>query len=509
MQKFASLTKVFSIVVLSFFVISSFNYYSHSVDLEYWELPLTPDVLALRERIDSIIEFYEPYDYDIGLRIMSLCLPQTFYELNIDKPLIPASNLKLITTAVAYAKLGADFTWQTHFYTNTTGNLYIKASGDPTWSDMLRNGSINRAIRSIADSLRANGLSTIDGDIVIDSGSFHEFNMGVGWREGNRLHAFSAMPSAIAFNENTVQIQIRPTTPGNPANISLFPVNAGFNIINNVNTTTNRRQQGFSFVADSLSNSVKVSGSIWEHSRTQHRTIATPVPEQYALYVIRERLREHGITVKGDILYENFSERDPTLRHFTELFSIHSAPIAGVMNEINKASNNFMANQLFLTIGELYNDAQQTENIIKTWLSTNNVPVDSLRMYDGSGLSYKNRSTVNQLTRILRIAHNSEWRDDFYSSMAISGRDGTLRNAFNCEVLNRQVHAKTGFIVGARGLTGFIRTADGEMLGFSLMVNKEGSRLRNFNRIAERILLELATFSRDECLLAKISETRL
>jgi D-alanyl-D-alanine carboxypeptidase/D-alanyl-D-alanine-endopeptidase (penicillin-binding protein 4) len=505
MSKLVSLTKVVLFSLLCVLCVSSFNFQiinNITSDTPRFHLPPTPDILELRERIDRILESYESFGYTIGLSVVSLDIPQVFYDLEKDTPLVPASNLKVITTAVGLDQFGSDFVWETDFFTGSTNNLYIRASGDPTWTDMLNRGSLNRLFRSIADSLRANGITTISGDIVIDPGTFSDFPLGVGWRETNRIQAYSALSSAIAFNENTVQAVIRPTTVGNRATISLSPVNTGFTIINNVNTTANRNSQGISFATEATRNAVRISGNIWDRSRPQYRTFAIPVPADYALHLFRTRLQEQGITIRGNVQYRRFTEENPTLSRYTRIFTIESLPLPRVLDEVNKRSNNFMSNQLFLTIGDVHNNAGDTENIIKRWLRFNSVAADSLMMFDGSGLSYENRCTVGLLTSILKVMYDTDNFEVFHNSLAISGQDGTLRNVFNCETLNRKVHAKTGFILGVRGLTGYIRTADGEMLGFSLIINHEGSRIRNFNRIAEAILLELATFTRGDYLLS-------
>jgi len=499
--KYNKFIKILLVSVFCIFISSSFNTQTHD-EIEEFILPITPDILELRERIDSILESYNSFDLDIALSIISLDLPQVFYELEAETPFVPASNLKVITSAVALDKFGSDFKWETDFYTSNTNNLYIRASGDPTWNDMLYRGSINRLFRSIADSLRANDITNISGNVIIDPGTFSDFPLGKGWRERNRIEAYSSLSSALAFNENTVQARIRPSTAGNRANISLFPSNNGFNIVNNVTTTADRNNTGISFDTDQASNTVRVSGRIWERSRPQYRTFAIPIPDDYALNLFRTRLQEQGITINGDVRYHRFTAENPSLSRYTRIFTIESMPIPRVLDEINKRSNNFMSNQLFLTIGDVHNNAGDTENIIKRWFQTNNISADSLMMFDGSGLSYENRTTVGMLTSVLKLMYQSEHFDVFHNSMAISGQDGTLRNVFRCETLNREVHAKTGFILGVRGLTGYIRTADGEMLGFSLIINREGSRIRNFNQIAERVLLELAIFERGDYLLA-------
>jgi D-alanyl-D-alanine carboxypeptidase/D-alanyl-D-alanine-endopeptidase (penicillin-binding protein 4) len=168
-----------------------------------------------------------------------------------------------------------------------------------------------------------------------------------------------------------------------------------------------------------------------------------------------------------------------------------------VVYEINKSSNNFMANQLFLTIGDKVDSASQTETLIKQWLKGNRTSADNLKMYDGSGLSVHNRCSVDVLTRVLKIMHSSKWSAEYVNSLSITGKDGTLRNVFQHNLLQNKVYAKTGFIMGARALTGYIKTLDNEMLAFSLIINKENSRIGNFNEIAEKILVELALFHRE------------
>ena len=462
--------------------------------LDYY--PITPEIISLRERIDAILEDYASFEYTIGLKIVSIDVPQIFYELDSDLALAPASNLKVITSAAGFELLGADFQWTTDFFVSPANNLYIRASGDPTWSDSYSRNRLNNITKSIADSLKSHGFSTINNIIVSPSG-FNSAELGLGWRLENRLHAYSAKSSALAFNDNSVQIRISPTTAGSNARINLHPVNAGFKVINNVRTTTNRNSQGFNFSAEQDSNTVTVMGNIWVNSRPQYRTIAVPRPDLYSLDVLSGKLKEYGIRINGRIYHDTLLPRDISSNRYEKKFSLYSPPLYEVAEEINKRSNNFITNQLFLTIEDQNTWSVDSEKIIKQWLLSQNAVVDSLKMYDGSGLSYLNTTTADLLVDVLRIMSKSEWADEFKMSMAISGIDGTLKNALNDERLNNRVYAKTGFISGVRGLTGYIYTQENELLAFSFIVNKEGSRITNFNRIIERVLIELFEFKRD------------
>ena len=492
------IVKLIFFITACVFLTSSLDYqdYIHEVEQETAEvwLPPTDDIIHLRERIDNIISSYDSFEYDYGLRIISLEVPQVFYEYQIDKPFMPASNMKIITTAAAFDLLGRDFAWVTEFYRDEQDNIYLKASGDPT---INRHSDINHFFKSITDSLKIRGIRVIQGDLIIEPSGFNDSGIGYGWKEENSHFTYSAKPSALPFFENTIQIKISPSNIERRPYISLYPAHVGFEIVNDMTTVGNNRG-GLWFEMDPYSNRITFHGSIWLRSKPQYRTLAVQKPELYALEVIREKFRENQITIEGNIYYNTLPEQENNIETLEKLFQIETPKFIEVVNEINKRSNNFMANQLFMTIGERFESSNQAEDVIKNWLRANNISPDSLKMYDGSGLSIYNQSTANILSSTLRFMYNSDWSEDFMNSMAVSGRDGTLRNSFQNDKLRHKVFGKTGFIIGARALSGFIRTQDDEMLAFSIIINKEGSRIRNFNQIIERVLIELATFEREK-----------
>ena len=496
LYKMIKLVKIFICIIACIFLTSSFDYKNYINELELnigevW-LPPTEDILLLRERIDNILSSYASFEYDFGIRVVSLDVPQAFYEHQIDRAFIPASNMKIITTAAAFDMLGSDFVWTTEFYQDEEQNIHLKASGDPT---INRHTDINHFFTSIADSLKNHGLSTIKGDLVIEACGFNDCEIGYGWKEENSHFTYSAKPSAIPFFENSIQIKITPSSTGRKPNISLYPVDVGFEIINQMTTRANNRGSLW-FETDHDSNKITLHGSIWQRSKPQYRTLAIQKPELYALEVIREKLSENQIIIEGNIYYNTLPEPEYDIETLEKLFQIETPKFLEVVNEINKRSNNFMANQLFITIGEQFESSNQSEIIIKNWLRANKISPDSLKMYDGSGLSMYNQCTVNIISSTLKLMYNSDSSEMFMSSFAISGMDGTLRNSFQDPILHHKVYAKTGFIISARALSGYIKTQDEEMLAFSIIINKDNSRIRNFNQIIEKILIELATFER-------------
>jgi len=498
MVKVSKLIRYIFILLVCTFLTSSFDYtsfISHSdTEKEIFWKPPTADILALRERIDNVLNSYESFEYEFGVKIISLAEPQIFYEYQADEPFIPASNLKIITTAAALEMLGVDFFWKTEFYIDGEKNLHIKANGDPT---LYKHNHINIFFKSIADSLKANGINRLSGDIIIDDSGFNNNTLGYGWKEENSFYSYSAKPSAVAFFENSLQFKITPTNIGQKALISIYPVHTGYEIINNITTSSNNKQNLW-FDRDPDSNKITFNGNIWHRSKPQYRTLAIQKPEVYALDVIKYKLSENGISFDGNIYYNSLPEQEYNIYNYEKLFQIETKKFIDMLGEVNKHSNNFIANQLYLSLGSELDNVNNSFSLIKQWLKRNKINTDYLEMYDGSGLSIYNRCSVNNLSSILFLMYNSPRWLDFYNSLAINGREGTMRNSFKNKILNHNVYAKTGFIIGSRALSGYIETADNELLAFSIIVNKEKSHIRNFNRIIEDILLELATFERDK-----------
>jgi D-alanyl-D-alanine carboxypeptidase/D-alanyl-D-alanine-endopeptidase (penicillin-binding protein 4) len=362
----------------------------------------------------------------------------------------------------------------------------------------------------MTDSLKSNGVYRIYGNLIVDPGTFNNHKLGYGWKEENRAKSYSAKSTALAFNDNLLQLIVTPTTHGNQAELEVKPADFGFEIINEVMTVNSRRTEPIVVEMDSLANKFTIHGSIRTKGRPQTKYVAIPNPNQYALDMIRGKLDEYFLDIVGKSYFGSMPEINTFTGYYEKLFSIESPYFNEVITVINKNSYNFYANQLFLTIGNEIESSAKSEQIIKDWLNANKVPADTLIMHDGSGLSIHNRVSVSILTGVLKLMYKSKHQERYFNSLAVSGKDGTLKKAFKDELLHERVFAKTGYVLGARALSGYIRTADGEMLAFSFIINKNKSGIDNFNDIMEEILLELATFERTtiaKALQAKINKS--
>jgi len=493
--------KLLIIIIAGIVLSSSFEQPIHTQSIEEipeileTPLPLTADVLALRERIDRAIMEYSHHGFRYSLKIVSLDQPQVIYEHNEDEPMAPASNLKIVTTAAGFHFFSPQHRFLTEFYLSPTGDLYIKPSGDPTWNDKFRYKNLDSVFTNIADSLRVHSVRKIH-NVMIEKGTFEQYQIENVWKPENRSSWYSAKPSNLAFYDNCVQVIVKPTKPGELAEVEIYPFNLGWEVTNTVYTTSNRRQQELTFTPDSLANIITVSGNIYSRAKDQFKYFATPRPDLYALDAFIEKFTEYEIPYTGEIYYVNYPKRDLKKMKYELLFSLSSVPLKSIVSEINKYSNNFMANQLFMNIGATQGHVWNTENIIKDWLMEYNIPMLNLKMYDGSGLSPYNRCTANTLVHILKLMHSKDYFEDYLSTLSIAGVDGTLRRHMTSPLLQGNVRAKTGYIQGARGLSGYITTLDGETLAFSFLANKEYTSLPFFYEMCEMVLEQVAEFTR-------------
>jgi D-alanyl-D-alanine carboxypeptidase/D-alanyl-D-alanine-endopeptidase (penicillin-binding protein 4) len=453
-------------------------------------------VSDIQNKINKIFEDYENHNFIYGLKIFSLDRNELIFSHNADKEFTPASNMKLITSAVALQLLSPEFRWKTDFYYNTENNLYIRGCGDPTWNDKYRSAKWNNLYNAIADSLTSKNVKTIN-NVFLETGNFNEFPVDYGWKEENLLATYSAKSSFFAFNDNTLGIKVEPGVKNNdPAIITIIPVNFGIEYVNNIKTSSMSRGNGIRIDYDYENNVLNLEGKIWLRAKPLYKTIATPNPESFAMDILKGKFEEFEIEVENEFMYRKMSDDLLANTSYKHIFSLVSPKLKKILYDINKRSNNFTANQLFLTIGNSQNNVWNTDKIVIDYLNYYNINTDLLKMYDGSGLSIHDRVSPDLLVDVLTHMRASDYFFDYCNSLAIAGKDGTLWNRFTSDITKGKIQAKTGYIIGVRSLSGYFVTQENELMAFSFIINKKGSTIPYFNEITDSLLTELILFSR-------------
>jgi serine-type D-Ala-D-Ala carboxypeptidase/endopeptidase (penicillin-binding protein 4) len=470
--------------------------------------PLPPPATAptrapgLAATLDAIFADTAARHAHWGVHLVSLATGQTLYRHGAEQAFMPASTLKVITGAAALTLLGADFRYQTRFSATGTvragvlqGDLVIRGSGDPTLSGRF-GGDPRAPIRAWADSLRARGITRVAGGIVGVDSAFVGPTLGSGWAWDDLPAAYSAEVGALQFNEGALELQVIPGAIGSPAIVLLEPFTQYVPVLNQTITAPPGATARLEISRDPRTPAITVSGVVPADTPAVVQRLAIRGPTDFFLAVARETLREAGVVVEGQALAVNdWPElRNPALE--TPLFTHLSPSLREILPAVLRPSQNQIAETLLRTLGRERGgegSARAGVAVVDSLLRAWELPVQSFRMADGSGLSRYSLLTPELLSAVLvRMSTHPEW-ELWSSSLPIAGQTGTLANRMRDPPLAGRVHAKTGTLTGVRGLSGYLRTEAGETLVFTFLVNNHLRPAAVVDRVMEAALAEAAT----------------
>lgn len=409
-----------------------------------------------------------------SISIISLKDGKILYQNNQTKPLAPASNLKLITSAASLALLKPEHRFKTVMYGDSyirggklNGNLYLKGYGDPD----LTGERLWRMVRKLKNT----GIKEITGNLIADDSFFDSKEVGEGWKvERYGDSVYSARISALSVNRNTVEVWIRGGDKnGTKGVVTLDPDNDFFQIDNQTYTGGGYSRMIISRVPlPDGRNKVLVKGSVPAGSHSEVNRINLDNPALYSGYVLAKILEKEGIKIKGQI------KKGVTPTTAAELMSSNSRTLSAIVYDFNKNSVNIIGEILLKYLGATFRGApgtaQKGADVVKKDFFeklVNSNPKD-FNMADGSGLSPINRITSEQFNKVLAYMYKHiDLQSDYMASLPVAGADGTLRKRARRTAGERKYRAKTGFINGVSCLSGYTYSKDGEPIAFSIMMN--------------------------------------
>ncbi len=462
----------------------------------------------LRKELDQI---YSDPAFDTatwGVVVQSLQTGEYLYRRNSHKGFMPASNMKLYTTAAALGKLGPDYRYKTVLLTNGNsedgvleGDLIIRGSGDPSITGRYHEDDPLAPFYDWVDSLKSIGISRINGRIIGDDNYFEDEIMGYGWSWDYQSNYYAAQISALSFNDNCVDICFTPAgNLGEAAQFQLRPNTKYVHVFNQVKTVRPGLNRGIRFNRKRAFNDIIIRGSLVLNSKPRWNWFSVENPTLYTAFVFQELLEQEGILVTGkacdiDSLADFYYEPDSSI----VLASYYSPSLIEIVTTINKNSQNLYAELLLRTLGKQFTDVGDGRHgvqVVKEVLSGFGADSSKFGMVDGSGLSRMNLVTPMQTSILLRAVKNSPVGDLFYSSLPIAGVDGTIRNRMKNTAAENNVRAKTGTISRAKALSGYVTTKDGELLSFVMMVNNYTVPTAKANFVQDWVCERLANFQR-------------
>jgi D-alanyl-D-alanine carboxypeptidase/D-alanyl-D-alanine-endopeptidase (penicillin-binding protein 4) len=425
----------------------------------------------LKDQIDTALGDPELAKAKVGIDVVDIDSGKTLYARNDGGLFNPASNVKLFTTAAALALLGPEYRWKTVVYAETPvsggevkGKLYIKGHGDPSLvvEDLWR----------IVTDLYAGGLRKVTGDLAVDDTFFDDVRVGPGFEQKAEDLPFRAPNGALSLNYNAVAVHVFPGAgDAAAARIVLDPQTPYFTIVNEARTVATGRT---AITVESREapdhTEIHVSGRIRVGDPGQMLQRRVSHPDLYATYAFRELLARRGIKVSGNVV------REATPATARALTAHYSQPLGVVVRDVNKRSNNFMAEQVLKTLGAETGGRpgtwQKGIDAVSGFLERLGIAKKAYKMTNGSGLYNSNLFSPAQLTTLLRVAYKDfRFAADFIGSLALAGADGTVSHRMEGGLAERYVRAKTGTLAGVSCLAGYAGAPGHAPLAFAIFMN--------------------------------------
>jgi serine-type D-Ala-D-Ala carboxypeptidase/endopeptidase (penicillin-binding protein 4) len=439
-----------------------------------------------------------------GVEILSLDRGDTLFERNSGRLYMPASNNKVVTTAAALARLGPDFRYETKVLTDgkiaegiLRGNLIVVGAGDPSNAARFWSGDPFHVFTEWAAKLKALGISAVAGDLVGDDSAFQAQELGTGWEWDDLAYGYAAPVSALQFNENLATVEITPgSVERDPVKIRVSPLEKYFTITCHVLTGAAGTESQIEFDRGESGETLTITGSIPAGGKPLSQTVAVRYPARYYLEALKQSMTNTGIDVSRCGIR---AVRGAGQQAATVLWTHASPRLAEIIKPLLKVSQNLYAETLTRTMGNALGKEgsfAQGKSVIEEALTSMAVPKGTYSYADGSGLSRLNLVSADMMVRILKYVSRQKYFPEFYEALPIAGVDGTISGRMKGTKAEKNVHAKTGSIAYVRALSGYIRTANGEMLVFSMLANNFLAPSRNAEYVMDTALEILANFQR-------------
>ena len=448
--------------------------------------------------------------------IRSLDSGERLFELNSGRLMMPASNMKILTLAVAAELLGWDYRFTTTLEARGTiangvlhGDLIVKSNGDPTVN--TRDGRGVTVFDEWARALHVAGIDSVDGRIIGDDQAFDDESIGAGWAWDYLQYDYAAPVGALEYNEDVATLTIAPASDSGALAIAQLQPGSGLELVDHAMTGPVGSTNTIDYRRHLDRPVLEVTGSIPLGANTDTRSVAVVNPTLFYAQSLKSELSTRGIAISGpavdfDDVAAELSSTSTTTDHggsglmSTMIAQTESPPLRDIATVLMKVSQNLYAETLLKALGASQGGLGTTEGgriAARKTLSDWGVKTDSYVMYDGSGLSRYNYITPATVVDVLvHMYKDPRHHDAFLSTLAIAGKDGTIATRMRGTRAEGNAIAKTGSISNARSLSGFVKTRDGEMLVFSILANDFVIPSSTITTMADLAVESLANFTR-------------
>lgn len=472
-----------------------------------WLMALPALAANLGDRIEALLASSDAGKVAFwGIRVVDAATGEVLYDKNPDHLFVPASNVKLFTTALALSRLGTEFRFETRVLAGAgpdaagrlRGDVRLVGGGDPSLSGRdypYRKGPAGgdplRGLEELADQVVARGVRTIEGDVIGDDSLYPWEPYPEGWTQGDAMWDYGAPVSALTLNDNMLWLTLRPAPrAGQPAWVSLHPV-FEYYVVHNHTMTTERAGGRVEIERLPGRRELRVSGSVPLRDPGRTYELAVDDPARYAAAALAEALVRRGVGIRG-VPRARHAFESAALSQTTsvELARRLSPPLAEILTVVNKESQNLHAELVLRAVGRRCRGSGTRRaglEEMRSFLKEAGVAEGAFRLEDGSGLSRRNLVTPRAVTQLLVAMYAGSHRETWIESLPLGGEDGTLEHRFRESAEGRRIRAKTGTLALASALSGYAETASGRVLAFSILVNNHAAETYEVRRLIDRI----------------------
>lgn len=401
-----------------------------------------------------------------GILIRPLFSSQTLYSRDAEKYFVPASNAKLLITAAALHKLGADYRIRTSVYRDSLG-VRVVGRGDPSLDPAQ--------LQSLARQL--DGIRRIN-QLIGDDSYFQEAAINPSWEWSDVQAGYGTAVNSLIVNENAIAFTLFPQGVGEPLRVEWDdPVEGfGWRIENNSRSVAATEPEFIAVGRDLRSRVLRVSGQLRSGAPSEDAAVAVVDPANNFLQHFRRALAAEGIAVLRTSVTSN--SQPPT----REIAAVESPPLSELLQEINQWSNNLYAEALLRVLGATNQREKNSLKVVKLILTELGVNPESYILTDAAGLSRHNLVTPEALVQTLQLMARSPAAAEYRASLAVAGgREGSLRSRFRGTPAEGMLQGKTGLLSGVAALSGYLDVPGYDRLVFSIIINQSdlsGAQLR-------------------------------
>lgn len=474
--------------------------------------PLYKKKHAVNKLLQEVIDAPDFKTAGFALCAIDMESGEIIAQTNPNLVLRPASTFKLLSTATFLELYGPDHRIMTTLeLTEKTdssgkkvpGNIIIRGGGDPTiGSEYFNEGDQEAFLRQWANAITELGIDTLHGGIIGDARIFSKDMVPSAWSWGNMGQYYGAAPSGLSVYDNGFSVYFNtPEKVGEPASISGFTPSVPLVFQNEI-------------TADSITyDNAYIYGAPYSWERSLRGTLplrqenfkvkgSLPDPALAAAILLDSMLRTQGVYLSSAPTTARILEKNnvPFKDKGEIIYTSWSPELKEIITETNTYSINHFAEHCMLLSGMKLGSAPEidaaTDSVLSYW-TNKGMDTQGLRIYDGSGLSHYDAISPNQMVWLLRyMKYKSPYFKEFYNSMAVAGRSGTLETLFKESIAEGELRAKSGTISHVKAYAGYVTSVSGRDIAFSMVVNGFSSGSRDARAKLEKLMISLAEFDK-------------